>query len=83
MVLKHKTTALPVVRVDMRDTGVGMSPEVASRIFEPFYTTKEQGSGLGLAISYGIIEAHGGQILVTSRPGEGTTFTILLPVKQP
>jgi two-component system NtrC family sensor kinase len=80
MVPKHKAEVEPAVRIEMSDTGVGMSPEIVSRIFEPFYTTKEQGSGLGLAISYGIIEAHGGQISVNSHEGEGTTFTILLPV---
>jgi PAS domain S-box-containing protein len=79
MTAKHKGEVQAAVCIEISDTGVGMSPEVASRIFEPFYTTKAQGSGLGLAISYGIIEAHEGQLSVKSRPGEGTTFTILLP----
>lgn len=70
------------VRIRVRDSGVGMSEETASRLFEPFFTTKDQGSGLGLSISYGIIEAHHGEITVASRAGAGTTFTILLPVKQ-
>jgi two-component system NtrC family sensor kinase len=51
-----------------------------SHLFEPFVTTKPDGTGLGLSISYGIIEAHQGQITATSQVGEGTTFTILLPV---
>ena len=71
------------VCIQFRDTGVGVSEETVSQLFEPFFTTKEQGSGLGLSISYGIIEAHHGEISVKSGEGEGTTFTLLLPVKQP
>ncbi|MBN1283789.1 MAG: GAF domain-containing protein [Anaerolineae bacterium] len=73
----------PAVHVTFSDTGTGMSIEVLSHLFEPFFTTKPHGSGLGLAISYGIIESHNGQIMVASQVGRGTTFTILLPVKQP
>lgn len=63
------------------DTGVGMPEEVAKRIFEPFFTTKPvgKGTGLGLSMSYGIVEKHGGTIQVASKPGQGTTFTIVLP----
>jgi two-component system NtrC family sensor kinase len=70
---------LPAVRLEFRDTGVGMSPETLSRLFEPFFTTKSQGMGLGLSISYGIIESHQGVISVESEEGKGTTFSILLP----
>jgi PAS domain S-box-containing protein len=70
----------PAVRIEISDTGQGMPPEIQARLFEPFFTTKEQGAGLGLSISYSIIEAHHGQISVTSEEGIGTTFSILLPV---
>ena len=69
------------VELIIRDDGMGISDEHLSHIFEPFYTTKEYGgSGLGLAISQNIVERHGGSIAVKSRMGQGTTFTILLPV---
>jgi two-component system NtrC family sensor kinase len=73
----------PAVHVKFSDTGEGMPPETQSRVFEPFFTTKEGGTGLGLSISYGIIQAHNGEITVTSQVGEGTTFTILLPMERP
>jgi signal transduction histidine kinase len=71
------------VRIEFTDTGSGIPPEVMARLFEPFLTTKEQGSGLGLSVSYSIIQAHHGHISVKSQPGAGSTFTILLPVRQP
>jgi two-component system, NtrC family, sensor kinase len=69
-----------VVRIS--DTGQGMTPEVRARLFTPFFTTKprEQGTGLGLSVSYSIIASHQGRIEVQSEPGQGTTFTIRLPV---
>ncbi len=70
--------------VEFSDTGCGMSEELIDRIFDPFFTTKDStegmGMGLGLAISYGIVRNHYGDILVKSRLGEGSTFTIRLPV---
>jgi len=72
------------IKIIIRDTGKGMSPEVKKHIFEPFYTTKEVGSGtgLGLSISYGIIEQHNGNIDVFSEEGKGTEFIISLPINQ-
>lgn len=72
------------VKIIISDTGSGMSEEVVSRIFDPFFTTKGvgEGTGLGLSVSYGIIENHGGQVNVTSAIGEGTSFTVLLPITQ-
>jgi len=71
-----------LLRIEFSDTGVGMPPEVLDHLFEPFFTTKDHGAGLGLSISYGIIEAHNGQITVSSEDGAGATFVILLPVEE-
>ncbi len=69
--------------VEMRiaDTGIGMTEEIRKRIFDPFFTTKGvTNSGLGMSVSYGIIKRHGGEILVESEPGKGTTFILHLPM---
>ena len=71
------------LRLRFADTGTGMKEEVSEQIFEPFYTTKGvHGTGLGLAVSYGIVERHHGAISVKSKPGEGTTFYIDLPLAE-
>lgn len=69
------------VQVIVSDSGIGIPAENIDSIFEPFFTTRENGTGLGLSISLGIIEQHNGKITVKSVPGEGTQFTIELPVK--
>ncbi|MFY0664341.1 MAG: hypothetical protein JXQ97_06940 [Natronospirillum sp.] len=70
------------VQLKVRDTGSGIDPEHMNRLFEPFFTTKDVGSGtgLGLSVSYSIIKAHKGTIDVTSELGQGTEFTLTLPV---
>ena len=70
------------VAVAIKDTGTGIAPDKLDQIFQPFYTTKAEvkGTGLGLSISQGIIQKHHGEIRVESKPGEGSTFTVLLPV---
>jgi signal transduction histidine kinase len=68
------------VRLMLIDTGQGMTPEVAAKVFQPFFSTKPGGSGLGLATTRKIVAAHGGAIEVESEVGRGTKFTIRLPV---
>ncbi|MFC1974651.1 sensor histidine kinase [Chloroflexota bacterium] len=70
------------LRMEVQDTGCGISPENMRKLFTPFFTTKREvkGVGLGLAITYGIIQRHQGEIDVQSKEGEGTTFTICLPL---
>ena len=67
------------IAVSISDTGCGINEEEVGHIFDPYYTTKPAGTGLGLAIAHNIIEAHGGRIAVESRPGQGTTCTVILP----
>lgn len=66
--------------IEFEDTGVGISEENLSRIFDPFYTTKEKGTGLGLAVSYSIIKKLNGSLTVKSEPKKGSKFTIILPI---
>ncbi len=69
------------VRVQVRDSGVGMDHETRARIFDPFFTTKEvKGTGLGLSVAYGIVTRHHGHIEVHSSPGNGTEFTLTFPI---
>ncbi|MDE1464156.1 sensor histidine kinase [Spartinivicinus poritis] len=72
------------IRVEVEDTGMGISLTHLEKVFDPFFTTKEvgKGTGLGLSISYGIIKSHGGNLSAKSKEGEGTTFLIQLPAYQ-
>ena len=67
------------VEVTLRDTGRGMTEAVRARIFEPFFSTKEDGTGLGLAVCQQILKSHGGALSCESEPGRGTTFSVRLP----
>ena len=79
--IKTRTTPNGV-RLEFRDDGPGIPPELVNRLFEPFFTTKEvgKGTGLGLSLSHGIIERHGGKFTVKSNLGEGANFVIELPL---
>ena len=70
------------VIIDISDTGPGIPSEIQTRIFDPFFTTKPvgKGTGLGLSVTYNIIKMHNGEIAVSSKPGEGTTFSVRLPL---
>lgn len=77
----HNLTAGTYIRMDIKDTGEGMDETVQARIFEPFFTTKGgRGTGLGLATVYGIMSQNGGTIRVSSKLGEGTTFSLFMPL---
>jgi signal transduction histidine kinase len=69
------------VLISVRDNGLGIPQKVLDKIFQPFFTTKPtgQGTGLGLSLSYDIIKAHGGEIIVETKEGEGTTFIVKIP----
>ncbi len=68
--------------ITVADTGTGIPEDKIGKIFEPYFTTKENGTGLGLTLTYKIVKEHGGDIAVSSKPGVGSTFTVTLPVPQ-
>jgi len=72
-----------LITISIKDTGIGIRPEIIHKIFDPFFTTKPtgMGTGLGLSVSYGIVKDHEGEIQVDSTPGKGSTFKIILPVQ--
>ncbi|MDP3177169.1 MAG: ATP-binding protein [Spirochaetaceae bacterium] len=70
------------ILISVNDSGVGIPEEDLPKIFEPYFTTKENGTGLGLTITFKIVKEHRGEIAVKSRPGQGSTFTVSLPVPQ-
>jgi signal transduction histidine kinase len=72
---------VPLVALRVRDDGVGIDPEVKTRVFEPYFSTRAAGTGLGLAIARKVVEDHGGAIHLESEPGKGTEVTIELPIE--
>ena len=80
-------TAGDTVEIAVADTGVGIGPDEQARIFDEFYQvgpgTTQEGTGLGLALTRRLVELHHGQLRVESAPGEGSTFTVILPLRQP
>ncbi len=78
-------TAGPYVRIDVRDNGKGMPPEVRERAAEPFFTTKDigQGSGMGLSMVHGFVRQSGGYLDIESAPGKGTLVSLFLPASDP
>jgi len=83
--IETSTTPEQRVLISVRDTGIGMTPDVQARVFEPYFSTKEagEGTGLGLSLAYAIIQEHGGDIQLSSTPGEGSCFVIELPAAPP
>ena len=81
---ESKTDDRSFADISIADTGTGIDPSITDRIFEPFFTTKEanKGTGMGLAVSHGIISGIGGEINVESNPGEGSVFTLRIPLKK-
>ena len=77
------TSVQPSVSIEISDTGVGISEDELTRIFEPFFSTRKKGTGLGLWVTQDIVRHHGGRIEVTSAIGRGTTFRIVLPLEPP
>src|SRR5690606_8100230 len=77
------------VRITVRDTGIGISPDDMPRLAKPFeqiesqHAKTQQGTGLGLALTKSLVELHSGSLEIASKPGEGTTVAVLLPVRQP
>ena len=70
------------VKMETKDTGGGVSPDIKEKIFSPFVTTKPQGSGLGLSMVKHIVEQHGGRVDIESRENEGTSVLVYLPIRE-
>ena len=70
-----------LAQISVSDTGAGVPQENLERIFDPFFTTKEQGTGLGLSVAFRLMETWGGSIRVQSKPGQGSKFILIFPVK--
>jgi signal transduction histidine kinase len=83
LTFRGRHTSSGFVRLDVIDTGMGMTPDQMRRLFEPLYTTKARGIGLGLAVSQRLVRANGGTISAESSPGTGTTMSVSLPTSDP
>jgi signal transduction histidine kinase len=70
------------LRIVVQDNGIGIADDKQGKIFEPYYTTKENGTGLGLTLAYKIVKEHGGEMSVRSKLGQGSVFVISLPIPQ-
>jgi C4-dicarboxylate-specific signal transduction histidine kinase len=81
MLIRSQVQDAGVIHVSVQDSGIGVSPDVMGRLFEPFFTTRSQGMGMGLPISRSIIEAHGGKLWAESIPSQGSVFQFTLPVE--
>lgn len=81
IVIRTKHYGDEKIRISIGDTGIGITHEFFNKLFTPFATTKNEGMGIGLSLCYNIIEKHGGQIKITSRPQKGSIFHIILPIK--
>jgi signal transduction histidine kinase len=79
LLVATRTSPAGEVVVEVSDTGAGMPPEVLSRLFEPFFTTRSKGVGMGLSVSHAIVTSLGGTLRAESQPGVGTRFTVTLP----
>jgi len=79
VVVRTKPADGAQIAIEVEDRGRGIGADDLPRIFDPFFTTRPDGTGLGLAICHKVVRAHGGEIVVRSTPGTGSTFTILLP----
>lgn len=82
LTIENSITEESLIKIEIKDTGPGIKSEDLNKIFNPYFTTKTKGTGLGLAIVHKIIEAHRGDIKIRSVSGQGTAFTIVIPIKQ-
>jgi signal transduction histidine kinase len=81
LTIKSQMNAVDQLLISIRDTGIGLPPEQANKVFDAFFTTKPQGTGMGLSISRSIIESHGGRLWATGNADRGTTFQFTLPIE--
>jgi len=79
---KTQAPSGPVAVIQIRDNGPGVPTDLLEKVFEPFFSTKEEGTGLGLSIAVRVVEQHGGRLTVQSKEGNGTTFIITLPCRE-